>query len=132
MRIFLDTNVLVSAVASRGLCADVLREILKSHQLIISPGLLSELEKALRQKIRVPDALINEFIAMVREDSDLFHPGELPDLEIRDKNDLDILSAALNGKSDLFVTGDEELLGLVKIENLEIFSPRKFWEKLRS
>jgi len=44
MRVFLDTNLLVSAVATRGLCADVLREVLLSHQLVISPPLLSELK----------------------------------------------------------------------------------------
>lgn len=27
MKVFLDTNVLVSAIATRGLCADVLREV---------------------------------------------------------------------------------------------------------
>ena len=36
MRVFLDTNVLVSAMATRGLCADVLREILTSHRLVVS------------------------------------------------------------------------------------------------
>ncbi len=41
MRVFLDTNVLVSAVATRGLCADVLREVLLSHQLLVSADLLA-------------------------------------------------------------------------------------------
>ena len=51
MRVFLDTNVLVSAVATRGLCADVLREILVSHQLVISSPLIDELENVLHAKI---------------------------------------------------------------------------------
>ena len=36
MRVFLDTNVLAGAAAARGLCADVLRELFASHELIIS------------------------------------------------------------------------------------------------
>ncbi len=44
MRVFLDTNVLVSAVATRGLCADVLRETLVSHQLVVSAPLIAELK----------------------------------------------------------------------------------------
>ena len=36
MRVFLDTNVLVSAFATRGLCADVLRHVLADHQLAAS------------------------------------------------------------------------------------------------
>jgi predicted nucleic acid-binding protein len=50
MRVFLDTNVLVSAVATRGLCADVLKEVLVSHQLVISSPLLNELTNILHSK----------------------------------------------------------------------------------
>jgi putative PIN family toxin of toxin-antitoxin system len=132
MRVFLDTNVLVSAVATRGLCADVLREVLKSHQLVISPNLLSELERTLLQKIRVPEELVNEFMALIQQESDLSPSGKVPGIALRDKDDLKILSAAWNGKSDLFITGDKELLNLGKCKGLEIVSPRAFWEKLRS
>jgi predicted nucleic acid-binding protein len=38
----------------------------------------------------------------------------------------------LNGEAELFVTGDKELLDLEKVGSMEIVSPRKFWEKLRS
>jgi len=132
MRVFLDTNVLVSAVATRGLCADVLREVLKSHRLIISLGLLSELERALRQKIRVPEELINEFIVLIQQESVLSAPGKSPTIALRDRDDLEIPSAALTGKSDMFITGDMELLKLGKFQNLEIVSPRAFWDRLRS
>jgi len=132
MRIFLDTNVLVSAVATRGLCTDVLREVLKSHRLIISSGLLSELERALRQKIRVPEELISEFIVLIQQESILSAPGKLPGIALLDRGDLEILSAAINGKSDLFITGDMQLLKLGKLQNLEIISPRAFWDRLRS
>jgi len=132
MRVFLDTNVLVSAVATRGLCTDVLREVLKSHRFIISSGLLSELERALRQKIRVPEELISEFIVLIQQESVLSASGKSPGIALLDRGDLDILSAALNGKSDLFITGDMELLKLGIFQNLEIISPRAFWDRLRS
>lgn len=44
MRIFLDTNVLVAALATRGLCADLLRVVLREHQLVLSAQVLTELE----------------------------------------------------------------------------------------
>ncbi len=62
MRIFLDTNVLVSATATRGLCADVLREVLVAHKLVISALLLSELARILNDKIGVPKDIIDEVI----------------------------------------------------------------------
>jgi len=62
MKVFLDTNVLVSAVATRGLCADALREVLVSHQLVISSPLLNELTNILHSKFGIPFDVITEFI----------------------------------------------------------------------
>ena len=132
MRIFLDTNVLVSAVATRGLCADVLREILTRHQLIISDSLIKELKGTLRKKLAVPEDLVSEFLEVLEKDSYFSSPSVLPDIDIKDKDDLPILSCALNGKADLFITGDKELLGLKRIRKMEIVSPRIFWEKLKA
>lgn len=132
MKIFLDTNVLIGATATRGLCADVLREVLVSHQLVVSDALLTELKRNLRGKFRVPNDLIAELIEMLKQDSLFSTPSSLPDIEIQDKNDLVILSSALNGKADLFITGDKELLELRKVGNMKIVSPRMFWEILKA
>lgn len=132
MRIFLDTNVLVSAVATRGLCADVLREILTRHQLIISDPLVEELKGTLRKKLAVPEDLVSEFVEVLEKESYFASPSVLPDIDIKDKDDIPILSCALNGKADLFITGDRELLGLRRIKKMEIVSPRMFWEKLKA
>jgi len=35
VRIFLDTNVLVSAYAARGICVDLVRHIFAEHELLI-------------------------------------------------------------------------------------------------
>ena len=51
---FLDTNVLASAAATRGLCADVLREVLTSHELVTSAQVLNEFERVLRTKFGIP------------------------------------------------------------------------------
>lgn len=132
MRVFLDTNVLVSAVATRGLCADVLREVLSSHDLIISKHLLNELKEVLQRKFGIPSPLISEFIDMLQQDTILVNPDDPPQIQIKDKDDLMILSAALTANADLLVTGDKELLALDKVKNLEIVSPRLFWNRLKA
>ncbi len=132
MRVFLDTNVPASAVATRGLCADVLREVLSSHELIISKPLLRELRQVLQRKFGAPASFISEFINLLQQDTVLADSPGFPDVKIKDKDDLIILAAALSGDADLFVTGDRELLSLKKVENIEIVSPRSFWEKLRA
>ena len=52
MRVFLDTNVLVAAFATRGLCADVVRTVLAEHEFLISSTVIEELTLTLTQKIR--------------------------------------------------------------------------------
>lgn len=131
MKVFPDTNVLVSAVAARGLCADVVREALLSHQLIISPPLLTEVEKALRGKLGAPPTFISEIIQVLKQEALLSSPTVQPEVLLKDKDDLIILSSALSGDTDLFVTGDKEVLDLRKIGKMQIVSPRGFWEKLK-
>lgn len=131
MKVFLDTNVFVSAMATRGLCADVLREILTSRQLVVSAALFNELRRVLRRNLQIPDELIDDAIEMLQQDAHLATPSTVSDLKIRDKNDLMILSSALNGGADLLVTGDNELLSLGKIEDMGIVSPRGFWKRIR-
>jgi putative PIN family toxin of toxin-antitoxin system len=130
MRIFLDTNVLASAVATRGLCADVLREVLTRHDLIISNALLKELKRVLQNKFKVPSPLISGFIAMLQQDSLLAVPIDSPVIQIKDRDDIIILAAALGGEAELFITGDKELLELGKVGKLTIISPRAFWDRL--
>lgn len=131
MKVFLDTNVLVSAAATRGLCADVLREVLISHKLVVSPPLFSELENILKKKLNLPYELISEFIEILQQDAHQSSQSDLSDVEIQDKDDLTILSSALNGETDVFITGDKELLELSRINDMDIISPKMFWERLK-
>lgn len=132
MRVFLDTNVLASAAATRGLCADVLREALASHELLTSAQVLSELERVSGTQFGVAQELIDDFLALMRQDTVLARPGQLPTVEIRDQDDLPILSAAISAGAAVFVTGDRELLDIGRIGILTILSPRQFWEKLKA
>jgi len=132
MKVFLDTNVLASAAATRGLCADVVRQVLASHQLFISDQVLNELESVLRSKFGAGQDLIDDFIWLLQQDSVLVQPGQLPKVKLQDKDDLLILGAAIASGAEVLVTGDKELLELGDIEGLEILSPRQFWEKLKA
>jgi len=132
VRVFLDTNVLASAAATRGLCTDVLREVLTSHELLTSAQVLSELKRVLKTKFGVAQDLIDDFISLMRQDTVLAEPGQLPTVEIQDQDDLPILSAAISAGADVFVTGDKEILDIGRIEKLAILSPRQFWEKLKA
>jgi putative PIN family toxin of toxin-antitoxin system len=132
MRVFLDSNVIVSAVATRGLCADVFREVLVRHQLIISETLIDEVRNVLRDKIGTPPDIIADVIVLLRDGSLLSKPSRAVDLPIHDDEDKALVSAALDGRADLFVTGDREILELSGFGTMEIASPRMFWERAKA
>ena len=130
MKVFLDTNVLVSAVATRGLCADVFREVLTNHHLIVSLPLLTEVETVLSNKLGAPQDIIASFIELINQDSVISDNGDLIDIDFQDKTDIPILSSAFFGGAEFFITGDKEILTLVQVGEMVILSPRMFWERL--
>jgi len=132
VKVFVDANVLVSAAATRGLCADVLREILASHELVVSPQVLDEVKRVLRAKFGADPELVAEYVGFLEQDAIISLPGKLPDVVLRDKDDLPVLAAAISSRARLLVTGDNELLDMAEVEEVKIVSPRRFWEKLRS
>lgn len=130
MRVFLDTNVLVAAFATRGLCADVMRVVLAEHQLITGEVALSELRKALGRRIKLPAATIEDILALLREQDVIPKPRKPSELPIRDPDDRWILASAMAGRADVLVTGDRDLLDVADKASLPVLDPRAFWDLL--
>lgn len=128
---FLDTNVQVSAFATRGVCADVLRVVLTEHTLVTSEVVLRELSRVLRIRIRLPARVISEIEAFMREQEVFPRPRKPSDLPIRDKDDRWVLASAVEAGADLVVTGDRDLLDISKSASVKIVDPRAFWELMR-
>ena len=130
MRVFLDTNVLVSALATRGLCAELYERLLTEHDVVIGEPVFAEVLNIMRRKLRASDDLLAKVEAELRLLEIIPAQSVAPKLPIQDREDPWIIACALAGKVDCFVTGDAELLGLVKVGKLPMFSPRVCWEKL--
>ena len=132
MRVFLDTNVLVSAFASRGLCADVFEIVLLEHDLVVGKNVLRELQKALRRKIKLPAADAAEVVEFLQSEA-IAVIAEVAHVNAKiDPADALVLGDAVAGSADVFVTGDAALLRLGATASLEVSSPRGFWEMLRA
>ena len=130
MRVFLDTNVLVAAFATRGLCADVMRVVLAEHQLITGEVVLSELRKALGRRIKLPPATIDDILALLREQEVVPKPRTPSEVPVRDPDDRWILASAIVGRADVLVTGDRDLLDIADKTPLPVVDPRAFWDLL--
>lgn len=131
MRIFLDTNVLVSAFATRGLCADLLRHVLSEQDLVVGEVVLAELRRILRDRIRLPTDTIDAIEALLREHTVVPRPQHHLGLGLKDGDDEWVVASAVAAEADLLVTGDAELLAVAR-PPLPIVNPRGLWERLRS
>jgi putative PIN family toxin of toxin-antitoxin system len=130
VKVFLDTNVLVSALATRGLCADLYERLLAEHVVVIGEPVVLEVLDILQRKFRAPGELLIKVEVELRLLRVIPAQTVAPVLAIRDADDPWIIACALQADVDCFVTGDAELLALGNVGNLTIISPRTCWEKL--
>lgn len=131
MRVLLDTNVLVAAFATRGLCQDVLNLVLAQHALVVGESNLEELERVLRDKLRMPSDRIIEVVAFVRQQAEVVSPRRPATWPRRDEDDQWIAAAALQGAVEMLVTGDKDLLVEADSrDDVRIVTPRGFWDAL--
>ena len=131
MRVLLDTNVLVSAFATRGLCADVMRQVLAEHTFVTAEVVLQQFRRVLRTRLKVPADTIDAIEAFLREHEVVRKPTAPHHLAVRDADDRWVLASAVAGGADVLVTGDHDLLDLAGKASLPIVDPRGFWSLLR-
>jgi uncharacterized protein len=131
VRVVLDTNVLASAFATRGLCADVVRVVLSDHELIVPEVVLDELRRVLQKQFKVPRALVLEIEALLREHSVVPKPVNPGAVRLRDASDEWVLASAVAGGADRIVSGDQDLLVLGSAGLIPVHSPRQFWDSLQ-
>jgi putative PIN family toxin of toxin-antitoxin system len=129
--VFLDTNVLVSAFATRGLCADLMRLLLVEHEVLTGEVNLAELRRVLLGRFDAPEAQVEQVEELLRDQTIIPTPGEPLPLPIRDADDAWVLASAVAGAADLLVTGDRDLLVLADVAPVAIVTPRAAWQRLR-
>jgi putative PIN family toxin of toxin-antitoxin system len=128
MRVVLDSNIFIAAVASRGLCEAIVELCLERHSLVVGEGILGEIEDKLRTKIKVPSRVVAEYMKFLRQNADLVRPEKLEAKTCRDPDDLMVLGLVAPGEAEAIVTGDKDLLVLGSFKGASIMTPRAFWE----
>jgi len=131
VKVVLDTNVLLAAFATRGLCEAVFEACLASHAIILSDHILGELERHLRGKFKVPARQVDAILAFLREHATVVRPAKVPASACRDRTDLAVLGTALAAGAHCLVTGDRDLLELETFRGIPILSPRALHGRLR-
>jgi len=133
VKVFLDSNIWISAFASRGFCADLLEWLLKHgspHCLWTSPEVIDEVRRVLEQKFRLSASgrqRLDRLLAVPNRScgGEWVAPPDFPD-----PDDIAIVAAALAAPADLFITGDRALLDLETIDGMHFVSPREGYRQL--
>jgi putative PIN family toxin of toxin-antitoxin system len=132
MKIVLDANVIVAAFASHGLCESILELCLNSHEILLCAELLEETLTNLHHKIKLPNSIVEDIGALLREHSSMMRPVPLAADLCRDPEDVKVLGLAVSASADCIVTGDKDLLILKEFQGIPILTPRSFSDILHA
>lgn len=128
MKVVFDTNILIAAFLTEGLCSGLL---IRAHKhdfdLILSDDILREFKGILTKKFKISSSDISEITDIITETaSEILHKVNSAPRICRDPDDDMIIAGAVDASADYIVTGDEDLLTLKKFKNIIILNPRNF------
>jgi putative PIN family toxin of toxin-antitoxin system len=131
MKAVFDTNVLIAAFLTEGICAKLLiRARRRDFDMILCDGILQEFKRVLKKKFAAPPHEMSEALLILSAAAQDILGQTGPIVPIcRDSDDDLILACARDAVADYVVTGDEDLLVLKDYEGISILNPREF-EKL--
>jgi len=129
MKVVLDSNVIVAAFATHGVCYEVFEYCLRNTTIFCSDFISDEVQRILTQKIKFPAKNVSEISQYLKKQSKWVFPENEFLENLRDPNDQMIIATALSADADYLITGDKDILVIKKIRKITILSPRDFWIK---
>ena len=85
----------------------------------------------LNKEIKLPLPQCNLILSYLRENCLLSEMDDLDESLCRDKKDIHVLGLAQRSLAEYIITGDQDLLCLVKYKKTKIVTPRGFWTILK-
>lgn len=132
MKLVLDTNILVSALAFGGKPRTIFEIVItrKDISVFTSKFLVSELLGVLEKKFDYDLDFLQKIELIIRRNFKIIAPDKIPDIIKTDLTDNQVLAVAEKGQVDFIITGDNHLLSLGNFKNTEIITPHHFLARL--
>lgn len=131
MKVFIDTNVWLSARFHTGLCARLLDELVEvGVELLLDERVLDEFTRIARDKFQVEDVLLRRTLVFFHEYARVVPAAREPLPDVPDAEDALIIAAALAADAQWFVTGDQALLKCAIPGEILMLVPRAAFERL--
>lgn len=126
-RVVLDTNIFISAVLGGRLGVIIDEWKLGKFKLIVTDAVAREyLEVVNRPKFKIPQAEIVAVSDYLLQLGEFVTPTEEIHIIVADSTDDKFLEAALAGKVDFIVSGDNHLLELKSFREIPIVTAKEF------
>ena len=127
MRVVLDTNIFISAFAIPGSLSEkaMLKIIEGGDILVLSKDIINEVLLVLSSKFSRDKEGISHVAVILSELGELVKPIKKVSI-FKDDPDNRILECAIQGKADVLVTGDKEILQLREYERIRIISFKEY------
>jgi len=132
MKIILDTNVIIAAFATHGLCHSVFELCIDRFEIYLSKKIIEEIERNLKKKLELPKKIIEDISIYLKENTIIVEVENIPKGACRDPEDDFILGLIDKIKADYLITGDEDLLTIKTYRKTKITTLRQFWEIIRN
>jgi len=131
LRIVLDTNVLVSALAYPSSIPGHILSAWREGEvdLVLSRYILDEMVRVLPRlpRIKLTPAEIRDLADSFLFMAEIVEPSTEPEATLRDPADQLVLGTLRSSQADYLVTGDQNLLALAA--RFPIITPAVFWER---
>ncbi len=128
MRLVLDTNVLIAAFISHGVCNELLEHCVLTHEVVLSEFILRELKEKLTGKFKFTVREAKAAVQLVKSRTIIVPISPLAEAVSRDPDDDAIIATAIAGQCACIITGDKDLLDLGTVSGIHVVSPNSFWQ----
>ena len=128
MRVFVDTNIIISAILfPNAKVAKVFSHLIEKHTVIIASYIKEECKEVFEKKFPLKKEQLNIFFDGIRFE-EFKTPEKIDEKKypkIRDIKDLPVLVSAILSDSDIFITGNKDCEA-IKIDKPLIFTLTKY------
>jgi uncharacterized protein len=133
VRVVVDTNVLVSfLINDESVPGQAVTRIIENHMPLVSAETLRELLGVLArprlQRYLQASKVSRSMDRYIRVAEKVLVMSRID--VCRDADDNRMLELAVDGRADLILTGDDDLLALVSFRSVEIMTPRRFLDEI--
>ena len=130
-RIFIDTNIFISAYFWPGIERNLVSILQKNIKYFTSQQVVDEIKKVLMEKFSVNISDIDDYISKILSKFFIANPDFESQVVVRDEKDTDILKSALSEHCTFLITGDKDLLTLKKVKNMRILTSTELIKELK-